>query len=206
MLKMMSDVSDRMVSEVNGRVSEITDMVGEINGRVSDLTHTVNSYSQSIAKLKAQVGQIANTLNIREEVRLLSQPVVNPKGLYMVEGSTSHLEQVQVITTLRNGRLVDNHVEENKEEQLEAPHTMHQDKGKRVSIKASASSAPTLEIPYKPKAPFPERLKAPSHFEKQGEKIQDMMETFKQVKINIPLLDAIKQILAYAKFLKDLCT
>lgn len=33
-----------------------------------------------------------------------------------------------------------------------------------------------------------------------------MMEVFKQVKINIPLLDAIKQILSYAKFLKNLCT
>jgi hypothetical protein len=39
----------------------------------------------------------------------------------MVEGSTSHLEQGQAITTLRSGRLVDNHVEEKKEEQLEAP-------------------------------------------------------------------------------------
>ena len=29
---------------------------------------------------------------------------------------------------------------------------------------------------------------------------------FKQVKLNIPLLDAIKQIPSYAKFLKDLCT
>ena len=36
--------------------------------------------------------------------------------------------------------------------------------------------------------------------------MQDMMETFKHVKINIPLLDAIKQILANTKFLKDLCT
>jgi hypothetical protein len=33
-----------------------------------------------------------------------------------------------------------------------------------------------------------------------------MMEVFKQVKINLPLLDAIKQVPAYAKFLKDLCT
>jgi hypothetical protein len=41
---------------------------------------------------------------------------------------------------------------------------------------------------------------------KQGEKIQAMMKVFKQVKINIPLLDAIQQVLAYAKFLKDLCT
>ncbi|XP_059658558.1 uncharacterized protein LOC132304870 [Cornus florida] len=32
------------------------------------------------------------------------------------------------------------------------------------------------------------------------------MEIFKQVKINLPLLDAIQQIPAYAKFLKDMCT
>lgn len=35
---------------------------------------------------------------------------------------------------------------------------------------------------------------------------QEILEIFMQVKINIPLLDAIKQILLYAKFLKDLCT
>lgn len=34
----------------------------------------------------------------------------------------------------------------------------------------------------------------------------EVYELFKQVKINIPLLDAIKQIPLYAKFLKDLCT
>jgi hypothetical protein len=97
-------------------------------------------------------------------------------------------------------------VEEKKKEQLEAPQTMHQDKGKQISIEASTPSTPTSEIPYERKALFPERLKAPFHFGKQGEKIQDMMETFKQVKVNIPLLNAIKQVLAYAKFLKDLCT
>src|SRR4029450_10224258 len=36
--------------------------------------------------------------------------------------------------------------------------------------------------------------------------MQEMIEVFKQVKINLPLLDAIKQIPSYAKFLKDLCT
>ena len=34
----------------------------------------------------------------------------------------------------------------------------------------------------------------------------EIYELFKQVKLNIPLLDAIKKILSYAKFLKDLCT
>lgn len=33
-----------------------------------------------------------------------------------------------------------------------------------------------------------------------------MMEIFKKVEINIPFLDAIKQIPKYAKFLKELCT
>jgi len=50
---------------------------------------------------------------------------------------------------------------------------------------------------YKPVAPFPQRLLAP----KKGIENQDILE----VKINIPLLDAIKQIPSYAKIWKDLC-
>ena len=34
----------------------------------------------------------------------------------------------------------------------------------------------------------------------------EIYELFKQVKLNIPLLDVIKKIPSYAKFLKDLCT
>jgi len=34
----------------------------------------------------------------------------------------------------------------------------------------------------------------------------DLLDTFKRVEVNIPFLDAIKQIPKYAKFLKDLCT
>ncbi|CAL8153410.1 unnamed protein product [Prunus armeniaca] len=35
---------------------------------------------------------------------------------------------------------------------------------------------------------------------------KDILETFRKVQVNIPLLDAIQQIPSYAKFLKDLCT
>jgi DNA anti-recombination protein RmuC len=73
----------KMVGEISGRVGEITDRVGE-------MTQTVNSHSQSIAKLEAQVGQIANTLNRRKEGKLPSQLVVNPKGHYRVNEGTSH--------------------------------------------------------------------------------------------------------------------
>ncbi|XP_071704116.1 uncharacterized protein [Rutidosis leptorrhynchoides] len=55
--------------------------------------------------------------------------------------------------------------------------------------------------------PLPKALESPNQFPygKKGTKTDDMWETFKQVKINIPLIDAIKQIPAYVNFLKDLC-
>ncbi|RWR83641.1 hypothetical protein CKAN_01240100 [Cinnamomum micranthum f. kanehirae] len=36
--------------------------------------------------------------------------------------------------------------------------------------------------------------------------MDEMLDVFKQVKINLPLLDAIKQVPSYVKFLKYLCT
>ena len=51
-------------------------------------------------------------------------------------------------------------------------------------------------------APYPHRLRIPKKLNNRAE----IYELFKQVKVNIPLLDAIKQIPSYAKFFKDLCT
>nr|GEW10713.1 hypothetical protein [Tanacetum cinerariifolium] len=56
--------------------------------------------------------------------------------------------------------------------------------------------------------PYPAALEKPTsaRLAKKGPHYEDMWETFKQLKISLPLIDAIKQIPAYAKFLKDLCT
>ena len=43
------------------------------------------------------------------------------------------------------------------------------------------------------------------HKHKVGDKTLEILEVLKQVKINSPLLDMIKQVPAYAKFHKDLC-
>ena len=50
--------------------------------------------------------------------------------------------------------------------------------------------------------PFPHALKGKKKAINQGE----ILEVLRQVKVNIPLLDMIKQVPTYAKFLKDLCT
>ena len=48
---------------------------------------------------------------------------------------------------------------------------------------------------------FPQALKAKKKAINQAE----ILEVLRQVKANIPLLDMIKQVPTYAKFLKDLC-
>ena len=49
---------------------------------------------------------------------------------------------------------------------------------------------------------FPQAL----HGKKGIKNASEILEVLSQVKVNIPLLDMIKQVPTYAKFLKDLCT
>ncbi|TYK23998.1 retrotransposon gag protein [Cucumis melo var. makuwa] len=57
--------------------------------------------------------------------------------------------------------------------------------------------------PYIPKPPFPSRL---TPKKKETPKEEELLEVFRKVQINLPLLDAIQQVLRYAKFLKELRT
>ncbi|KAM1915685.1 hypothetical protein ACFX13_035504 [Malus domestica] len=68
-------------------------------------------------------------------------------------------------------------------------------KGKLGSNSMTSNSIPT-------NAPFPLRfIKS-----KKDESDKDILDTFIKVQVNIPLLDAIKQVPKYAKFLNELCT
>ncbi|XP_070682434.1 uncharacterized protein [Malus domestica] len=53
-----------------------------------------------------------------------------------------------------------------------------------------------------PRVPFPHRFAK----SKKEEHEKFIMDTFRKVQVNIPLLDAIKQVPTYAKFLKELYT
>ncbi|CAN6562339.1 unnamed protein product [Malus baccata var. baccata] len=68
-------------------------------------------------------------------------------------------------------------------------------KGKLGSISMTSNSIPT-------NAPFPRRFMQ----SKKDESDKDILDTFRKVQVNIPLLDAIKQVPNYAKFLNELCT
>jgi hypothetical protein len=133
---------------MNGRLDELNDKFGE-------MTQTINSHSQSIASLEAQAELIADILD-REEEELQSQPVANPSEHYMVYEST-YPEQAS--TTLRSEEVVENHVEERKEEQIEAPQDLLREKCKEVSAEASSPSILIPEAPYELRALIPGNLK-----------------------------------------------
>ncbi|KAM6556416.1 hypothetical protein CsatB_003435 [Cannabis sativa] len=153
----------------------------------------MQNQSQSIAKLETQLGQLANAVTEREKGRFPSQPVPNPKGQYEV-GIPSHKEEAKSISTLRSEKQI---VKPDYTPQVEKDQSQPQSSNTNDLSKDNDQILPSI-----PKAPFPQRL-LPI---KKGNQYSDILEVFKQVSINIPFLYAIKQIPAYSKFLKDLCT
>ena len=170
----------------------------------------LQSNSQAISKLETQLGQLATAV---EKKKFPSQPIPNPKGQFEIGSSSiSDKEEAKSITTLRSGKTFDNNVKmpENREEIEKSQQKYCQNEvmdSEHTAISRKDKSHESNEIDqqpvsYVPRAPYPQRL-API---KKGTQYNDILEMFKQVSINIPLLNAIKQVPSYAKFLKDLCT
>nr|CAN61755.1 hypothetical protein VITISV_042022 [Vitis vinifera] len=107
--------------------------------------------------------------------------LLNPKAIYEVEaqeGESSQMREVKAVITLRSGKEVDLPTPK--------PKTINQEE---VTKKHMPS-------------PFPQAL----HGKRGINNASEILEVLRQVKVNIPLLDMIKQVPTYAKFLKDLCT
>ena len=114
------------------------------------------------------------------------------------------MDQVNAITELRSGRRIDNGV---TMPSMEIPQEPIKPTSEPTSvIPSSVGSEEKAQEPpertHVPKAPFPQRLR---HNKNAGH-MDKIVEIFKQVQVNIPLLDVIAQVPTYAKFLKDLCT
>nr|XP_023922903.1 uncharacterized protein LOC112034322 [Quercus suber] len=182
---------------------------------IQEIKSSTHLNTQAISKLGNQVGQLATQFGEREKGKFPSQPIPNPKGQYAINGSSSSThahESIQSITILRSGKQVDNQVKmpevkdnENTVLEKKRVHSSHDDhkekKGNSTSIPIQDLSSP-LDRRFVPKAPIPQNLINPQKSAQFG----DILEVFKQVQINIPFLDAIQQVPAYAKFLKDLVT
>ncbi|CAN6579344.1 unnamed protein product [Malus baccata var. baccata] len=164
-----------------------------------------------VDNLEKQMGQIAEFMGqIREQGRLPSSTVVNPKGGFETAKAIMLRSGKQVGTDSNTSKSSQD--EEDKLLQEEAQGAKPTTKDDQTlpsppsppkpsqTTKVSPNSTFSSSIPLN--VPFPGRFRQ----SKKEEAEKDILETFRKVQVNIPLLDAIKQVPRYAKFLKELCT
>ena len=183
----LSKVVGNFVEEqkgINVQLAQRIDTVeSTLNKRIDELESNLN---KKIDNLQYSITKINNFLEVQEIGRFPSQTLPNPKGVHEVGSSrNSGMDGVKAIITLRSGREIEQPVP-CKEKEAEP---------KRVII-----SEDSMKHCMPP--PFPQALRS----KKKASQQAGILEVLRQVKVNIPLLDIIKKVPAYAKFLKDLCT
>ncbi|KAH9704470.1 hypothetical protein KPL70_011475 [Citrus sinensis] len=146
-----------------------------------------NQNAQTFSDLKDTLAKIASALTIQEKGKFPAQPQPNPKIQ-----QNPPTDQVKSVITLRSGKVVDRPMPE--------PYENDENSKGKEGLNELTPSEEITSVP--PEPPFPHALNKP----KKSNHFSEIYEIFKQVKVNIPLLDAIKQVPSYAKFLKDLCT
>ena len=189
----LSKVVGNFVKEqkgINVQLAQRIDTVeNTLNKRIDGLESNLN---QKIDNLQYSITKINKLLEVQERGRFPSQTLPNPKGIHEVGSSNnSGMDEVKAIITLRSGKEVDQPmpkpVEDSKKgEELQSEHILLKEDSMKYSIPP----------------PFPQALRSKKKTSQQA----GILEVLRQVKVNIPLLDIIKQVPAYAKFLKDLCT
>ena len=117
------------------------------------------------------------------------QNLVNEIGL--TEAPNARNDEVKAVVTLRSGKELKPAVPE----LVKSAPVLAEPLQEEQSV---AKEEVKIRIP----PPFPQVLRKKKNHVNQTE----MLEVLRQVKVYIPLLDMIKQVPTYAKFLKDLCT
>ena len=131
---------------------------------------------------------------MQEKGKFPSQTQPNLRGIHEVASAsepTPNMDEVKAVITLRSGKKVDQPVPK----LLDATKEDKEEESERIVIKEDMmkKSMPPL---------FPQALRSKKKVSNQTE----ILEVLRQLRVNIPILDMIKQVPTYAKFLKDLCT
>ena len=189
----LSKVVGNFVEEQKGinvlLAQRIDTVESTLNKRIDGLESNLN---QKIDNLQYSITKINNFLEVQERGRFPSQTLPNQKGFHEVgSSSNSGMDEVKAIITLRSGKEIKQPVPTTAEETC---------KEKEVEPERVIINEEPVKRSMPP--PFPQALRGKKKIPNQAE----IWEVLRQVKVNIPLLDMIKQVPTYAKFLKDLCT
>ena len=162
--------------------------------------------------MQLAISKLTSMHTVQEKGKFSSQPQQNPSGVHEIgETSESSIEkdEVKAVITLRGGKQVDQPMPKPKENKRgeQKENVKEQEKGEEVNEDDRSKEDEILKEEVKKKdmllaPPFPKALQS----KKVINNAPEIFEVLKQVKVNIPLLDMIRQVPTYAKFLKDLCT
>ena len=168
----------------------------------------LNDVRSQITKLTSSMGNFQ-----QEKGKLPSQTIQNPQGKNSVGISSPNdvtFEHCKVVTTLRSGKAIDKTIQPKEFSKETTKYFQNEPlRDDDVFDKPHVPRTDVVDVEpkkdkntYVPPTPYPHRLRTPKKLNNHYE----IYELFKQIKVNIPLLDAIKKIPSYAKFLKYLCT
>lgn len=161
----------------------------------NDEQHDAISARSQKCALEHQVSQLADMVGkhqVQSSNKLPSQPERNPK------------ENASAIS-LRSGK------------QLESPATgktkvvQHHEEKETIVVERDEQPAKVFDVvspntnQFSSSVPFPCRLSSQDK-RKNHEKDKETLDVFRKVEVNIPLLEAIRQVPRYTMFLKELCT
>ena len=89
-------------------IQSTTQFQQDIERNLQATQSTLQANTQAIEKLKVQMSQLVTLIYEDNEEEIPNQPIVNPIGQLEIEAS-SHNEQADPITTLRNNQIINIH-------------------------------------------------------------------------------------------------
>ncbi|XP_027174274.1 uncharacterized protein LOC113773870 [Coffea eugenioides] len=161
---------------IKSLATSTTQFQQEIRAGMKNLETQISHMTTAINRLESQVFR-----------KLSSQPEENPKNVSVM--------------TLRSGKQVEGPKAKNLKNKSEDEIKKKMKEERCIRGDSKVALTPSVPIKYN-LPPFPCRLEKT----KKAEKEKEILRVFRKVEINISLLEAIKQVPKYVKFLKDMCT
>ena len=174
---------------LNTQANQKIDIVeSTLNKKIENLQYDI---AQKFDNLQYSISRLTNQQQVQEKGKFPSQTQPNPRGVHELSSSSEpppRMDEVKAVITLRSGKEAEQPLHKPAEKGTEEKEA----EPKKIVIKEDSVKKST------PPPLFPQALK----IKKKAINQAKILEVLRQVKVNIPLLDMIKQVPTYAKKFK----
>ena len=191
-----------------GAISQLMEQMMRMNSRMDKI--------QDFVKTNVQLTTDKNCKQVTFIDQLHSKAIANPRNQRASSSQTHNINHVHIdeeavetalaISSLQSGKDLpdpykDHLIHQGPIKEEETQIIVEQDNSEDEEEHVTAEPNPDT---YKPPVPYPQALNRPKA--KTNETDDNLLDAFKKVTITVPLIDVIKNIPSYVKFLKGICT